>query len=172
LPRANEVRAKIGIQSEADVVDLCCADGLFTIPLARMARHVIAIDLDPQMVELTRARADSAGITNCVCLVGDAYDLAELVTAPRDLVFIANTFHGVPDKARLARAVVVNWHQRPREETTVLGQPRGPKTEMRMTPDDVTKTVAPGGLRPLRVIELSPYHYAPIFERPSTPPSG
>jgi SAM-dependent methyltransferase len=148
-----------------------------------MARHVIAIDLDPQMVELTRARADSAGITNCVCLVGDAYDLAELVTAPRDLVFIANTFHGVPDKARLARAVVatlkpggrfvvVNWHQRPREETTVLGQPRGPKTEMRMTPDDVTKTVAPGGLRPLRVIELSPYHYAPIFERPSTPPSG
>ena len=34
------------------------------------------------------------------------------------------------------------------------------------------RTALPRLERPLRVIELSPYHYAPIFERPSTPPSG
>jgi len=47
----------------------------------------------------------------------------------------------------------------------VLGQPRGPSTAMRMTPADVTVAVAPAGLRPVRVVELPPYHYAAIFER-------
>jgi hypothetical protein len=27
---------------------------------------------------------------------------------------------------------IVNWHRRPREETVILGQPRGPKAEMRI----------------------------------------
>lgn len=177
-PRPDEALAKFGIESDAEAVDLCCGDGLFTIPLARMARHVVAIDLDPEMVELARARAKAAGVTNCAFIVGDAYDLGELVTPKsEDFVLIANTFHGVPDKARLARAVVtvlrpggrfvvVNWHQRPREETIVLGQPRGPRTEMRMTAQAVTAAVAPAGLRSIQVIELPPYHYAAIFQRP------
>jgi predicted methyltransferase len=100
-----------------------------------------------------------------------------------DLVLIANTFHGVPDKARLATAVtavlkpggwflVVSWHRRPREETIVLGEPRGPWTEMRMTPNDVTAVVKPAGLRLARVVELPPYHYGAIFEKPAAELSG
>jgi ubiquinone/menaquinone biosynthesis C-methylase UbiE len=177
-PRPDEVLAGFQVHSETDAVDLCCGDGLFTIPLARMARHVVAIDLDPEMVELARVRATAAGVTNCAFIVGDAYDLGELVPpSSEDFVLIANNFHGVPDKVRLARAVVtvlrpggrfvvVNWHQRPREETIVLGQPRGPRIEMRMTPEEVTAAVAPAGLRPMRVAELPPYHYGAIFERP------
>lgn len=176
-PQPGEVLAKLGIERGMDVVDLCCGDGLFTTPLAVMVRRVFAIDLDPEMVDLARTRAAAAGATNCVFIVGDAYDLAEFVPSPVDLVQIANTFHGVPDKARLARAVaavlkpggrfvVVNWHRRPREQTIVLGQPRGPRTEMRMTPEEVTAAVAPAGLRPMRVVEVPPYHYAAIFERP------
>jgi SAM-dependent methyltransferase len=176
-PRPDQVLAKIGIASRSRVVDLCCGDGLFTVPLARMASHVIGIDLDPQMVSLARARAEAAEAKNCVFLVGDAYDLAALVTEPQDLILIANTFHGVPDKLRLAEAVVrvlkpggrfvvINWHQRPREETVVLGQPRGPRSDLRMRPDDVTQVVTPAGLRPVEVTDLPPYHYAAIFERP------
>jgi ubiquinone/menaquinone biosynthesis C-methylase UbiE len=176
-PRPGDVLEKIGIESGSEVVDLCCGDGLFTIPLARMARQVLAIDLDPEMLDLARAHASAEGIANCVFLVGDAYDLAKLVADPQDLILIANTFHGVPDKLRLARAVmsalkqggrfvVINWHQRPREETIVLGRPRGPLTEVRMKPEDVTQAVAPAGLRPVALIELPPYHYAAILERP------
>ena len=175
-PRPDEVLAKIGIECGSEVVDLCCGDGLFTVALSHVARHVVAIDLDPEMVERARARAAAAGVTNCAFIVGDAYDLAKLVPHDsEDFVLIANTLHGVPDKARLARAVatvlkqggrlvVVNWHQRPRDETIVLGQPRGPRTDMRMTPQDVTVGVASAGLRPIQLIELPPYHYASIFE--------
>jgi len=43
------------------------------------------------------------------------------------------------------RFVVVNWHQRPREETTILGEPRGPKTDLRMSPEQTIKSVEAGG---------------------------
>jgi SAM-dependent methyltransferase len=177
-PRPDEVLTKIGIESGSDVVDLCCGDGLFAIPLAHMAHRVLAIDLDPEILDLAREHASAAGVTNCVFIVADAYDLPKFVTEPQDHILIANTFHGVPDKLRLARAVVqvlkpggrfvvINWHQRPREETIVLGQPRGPRSDMRMRPVDVTRSVAPAGLRAVEVIELAPYHYAAVLERSS-----
>ena len=87
-----------------------------------------------------------------------------------DYVFLANTFHGVPEKLRLARAVaailkpceqfgIVNWHRRPREETVVLGRPRGSGAEMRMEARDVAAIVASAGLILNRTVELLPYHY-------------
>jgi hypothetical protein len=35
----------------------------------------------------------------------DAYDLGKHVSAPVDHIFLADAFHGVPDRARLIRAV-------------------------------------------------------------------
>jgi hypothetical protein len=63
------------------------------------------------------------------------------------------------------RFAIINWHRLPREETTVLGQPRGPKTEMRMTPSELAAAVEPAGLKLTRVIELHPYHYASLFDK-------
>ena len=177
-PRPDQVLETLSLDKAAEVVDLCCGDGLFTIPLARMVRHITAIDLDPEMLSAASNRAVAEGITNCTFVVGDAYDLVELVPDLADAVLLANTFHGVPEQTRLARAVaailrpsgrfiVINWHLQPREQTTVLGKPRGPRTEMRMAPDDVAAVVIPSGLRLVHIIELPPYHYAAIFERPS-----
>jgi hypothetical protein len=123
-----------------------------------------------------RLRLSEANATNCEFRVADAFDVAKLVAEPIDFVFLANAFHGVPDQTRLSVAVaatlakggrfaIVNWHQRPREETTVLGEPRGPRTELRMTPDAVQAAVEPSGLRLLHVAEIKPYHYASVFEK-------
>jgi SAM-dependent methyltransferase len=143
--------------------------------MAQVAAQVVAIDLDPQMLNAARARLDAAGVSNCTVVQGDAYDIAELAGDAADIVVMANTFHGVPDKIRLCRAVaaalkpggrfvVVNWHRRPREETTVLGQPRGPKTEMRMEPEDVAAVAGRAGLIRERTIELPPFHYAVVLK--------
>lgn len=182
-PQPGKVLAELDIKPDSKVVDLCCGDGLFTAPLARRVRHVIAVDIDPEMLAAARAKVAAAGVANCEFVEGDAYAVADLVRRPADFVFMANTFHGVPDKPRLARAVatilkatgrfaVVNWHRRPRDETIVLGQPRGPKTEMRMTPADAVTTVEPAGLNLAGVIELPPYHYAAIFAKPASPASS
>lgn len=36
----------------------------------------------------------------------------------------------------------MNWEPLPRNQTTDLGQPRGPKIEMRMPPDEVVAAIA------------------------------
>jgi ubiquinone/menaquinone biosynthesis C-methylase UbiE len=170
------VVAAIGITPGMRVIDLCCGDGWFTLPLARIAEHVFAIDLDPQMLQLARARLEAGGATNCELIEGDAYDLARLVVGPIDVVLIANTFHGVPDKPQLASEVartlrpggtfvIINWHRLPREDTTVLGKPRGPATDMRMEPTAVAAAVESSDLSLAKVVELPPYHYAALFRR-------
>jgi len=180
-PHPEKVLADLGVEPEMRVIDLCCGDGLFTAPLTRLARRVIAIDLDPEMLQIAQASVTAAGATNCTFIVGDAYNVAKLAPEPADFVLIANTFHGVPDKPRLARAVasvlkpagrfaIVNWHRRPREETSVLGQPRGPQTELRMTPADVAAVVEPTGFIPIENIELPPYHYGGIFQKTGSNP--
>lgn len=177
-PEPAQVLAKLGLKRGMNVVDLCCGDGLFTAALAQMARRVVAVDIDARMLDLARAKVGAAGAINCAFVEGDAYEIATLVPWPADLVLIANTFHGVPDKERLARGVaailkpngrfvVVNWHRRPREETPVLGEQRGPKTEMRMEPEDVAAAVEQSGLRLERVVELPPYHYGAILQKPA-----
>jgi ubiquinone/menaquinone biosynthesis C-methylase UbiE len=167
----------VGVAPGMDVVDLCSGDGWFTFPLSKIARNVIAVDIDGALLEAAKIRmAERGGAPNCTFVEANAYDLATVVPQPVDHVFLANAFHGVPDKLRLARAVhdvlkpgglfaVVSWYARPREETTVLGQPRGPATELRMTPEQTIASVESNGLKFRNRVEVSPYHYGAVFER-------
>jgi ubiquinone/menaquinone biosynthesis C-methylase UbiE len=175
-PDPGKVLAEMGVQRGMTAIDLCCGDGLFTAPLARVASHIYAIDIDPAMLDQARVRVAASGMTNCEFIVADAMMLNAVVSEPVDYVLLANTFHGVPDQLGLARVVaaklkpqgqfgIVNWHRRSREETVVLGQPRGPKTEMRMEADDVTAIVKSAELLLNRSIELPPYHYGVVLER-------
>lgn len=177
-PDPAKVLSDIGVTPGMDVADLCSGDGWFTFPLARVARGVIAVDIDAAMVEAAKVRmAERGGAPNCSFVVADAYDIGKALSAPVDYVFLANAFHGVPDKVRLSRAVhdvlrpgglfgIVSWHARPREETTVLGESRGPATGLRMTPQQTIAAVEPGGLKFYKQAEVSPYHYGAVFERP------
>jgi len=173
------VLATVGLKPGMEVIDLCSGDGWFTLQIAKLARHVIAIDIDRNLLEVARHRLTEANVVNCDLVEGNAYDVAALAPHPVDFVFMANAFHGVPDRPRLARAVlaalkpagrfaVVNWHQRPREETIVLGEPRGPKTELRLSPEQAIAAVEAGGLTLAALVEVPPYHYATVFQRPGT----
>jgi hypothetical protein len=61
---------------------------------------------------------------------------------------------------------VVKWHQRLREETAALGEPRGPRTELRMSPEQTARPVEAGGLKLVQIVEVPPYHYGAVFKRP------
>jgi len=51
------------------------------------------------------------------------------------------------------------------EETTVLDQPRGTETDLRMEPEDVRAVVEPAGFIFERIVEVGPYHYGAIFTK-------
>ena len=176
-PDPASVIAAVGITRGMEVIDLCSGDGWFTLPIAKLARHVIAIDIDPALLEVARMRLTASSFTNCDYRLGDAYQqLFTLAGRMADFVFMANAFHGVHDRPRLASAVhktlkpsgrfaVVNWHPRPREETTVLGEARGPRTELRLSAQQTIESVVAAGFTPAAVVEILPYHYGAIFER-------
>jgi SAM-dependent methyltransferase len=176
FPDPARVISDVGVAPGKTVVDLCSGDGWFTLQLSRIARKVIAIDIDGKMLERARVRLNESGLANCVFVEANAYDVAKVARDRVDHVFLANAFHGVPDRPRLARVVhdvlkpggmfaVVNWHSRPREETTILGEPRGPATELRIRPEETIAAVQSSGLTFHGQFEVPPYHYAVVFKR-------
>lgn len=176
-PNPKQVLSDLGIRPGMTVIDLCCGDGYFTAPLAQIVDgNIYALDLDPKMLELAKAEVSRVGAIVKSWIEGDALDLGQYVSEPVDYVLIANTFHGVPDKTALANVVggtlktdgrfaIVNWHKQRREDTPVLGKPRGPSTEMRMSPEDVRAVLEPAGFELEEAIELPPYHYGAVFRR-------
>jgi ubiquinone/menaquinone biosynthesis C-methylase UbiE len=177
-PDPARVLTAVGIRPGMEVIDLCSGDGWFTLQVAKIARHVIAIDIDVTLLETARYRLADSKVENCTFAAGDAYEVAKLVGQKVDFVFLANAFHGVPDRPRLSQAVratlkpgglfaIVNWHPRPREETMVLGEPRGPKTALRMSPQQTVADVETSGMRLVHIVEVQPYHYGAVFKQPS-----
>ncbi|GBE48981.1 demethylmenaquinone methyltransferase [bacterium BMS3Bbin12] len=175
-PDPEAVLRTVGMQPGMTVVDLCCGDGHFTRPMCELVHpgKIWAVDLDEALLE--RAKKACDGHPNFHAVLSDARELPKQISGLVDLVFIANTFHGVPDKTGLARSVyqalkpggrfvVVNWHRLPREETTVLGQPRGPDTELRMEPEDMQQVAEPAGFSLEKVVEVGPYHYGAVFNK-------
>lgn len=175
-PDPRQVLDDIGITPGMSVVDLCCGNGHFTAPLCSLAApgQVTGLDIDEQL--LTAAIHACKPFDNFTPLLADARDINTLLDNPVDHVLIANTFHGVPDKKALSRAVyaalhsdgaftVINWYPQPREETPVLGQPRGPDVTLRMSPAAVAAEVEPAGFRLDYIADVGPYHYGAVFTK-------
>ena len=171
------VLEKVGLCPGMTAIDLCSGDGWFTLHIAKIASHVFSVDIDRKLLDIAKVRLVESGLANCEFIAGDAYEVAKLVPQQADFVFLANVFHGVPERTRLARGVaealkanghfaIVNWRARPREETSILGEPRGPATELRITPETTVAAVEPAGLKLVRVVELPPYHYGAVFRKP------
>lgn len=178
-PDPEDTLRKMGVTEAMTVIDLCCGDGHFTAPLAGIAAgKLYGVDLDPDMLEKTRDALSRQGAQARALICADARDLAQVVPEPVDYIFVANTFHGVPDKRGFAESVagalkpggklgIVNWHPLDRETTQVLGKPRGPKTALRMAPETVRQIVQPAGLKAMLELDLPPFHYGIVFETAS-----
>ncbi len=173
-PDPDAVLHAVGIKPGMQVVDLCCGNGHFTKPLCQLVYpgKMEAVDLDDNL--LRQAEQICRDNPNFHATPGDARELPKQLGEPVDFIFMANTFHGVPDKPGLSRAVhqalkpdghfaIINWYRRPREETTVLGRPRGPDTDLRMEPEDVQRVVEPAGFKLKKVVAVGPYHYGAVF---------
>lgn len=85
------------------VLDVGCGVGWFSIPMARMVGdrgRVIAVDLQPQMLERVRRRAEKAGVAGRIELHHCRHDrLGVEVVADFALAFAM--LHEVPDQRRL-----------------------------------------------------------------------
>ncbi|TKX80213.1 class I SAM-dependent methyltransferase [Halorubrum sp. SD626R] len=178
-PTPGDTLRRLGLAPGDRVAEVGSGNGYFALPAARIAdpASAYAVDLDESLLAELEGLADAQGIDNVVPVRADARDLADLLPEPVDLALFANAFHGVDDRAAFVagvaaalaadgRFVVVNWRDRPREETAIAGEPRGPPTELRVGPEETRRAVEDASdLRLAREVDLPPFHYGLVFER-------
>ncbi len=95
------------VQPGMHVLDVGCGVGWFSIPMAKMVGaqgKVIAVDLQPQMLDMLRRRADKAGVLHRIELHKCAQDRLGIdVQAEFALIFAM--LHEVPDPSRMLAEV-------------------------------------------------------------------
>lgn len=178
-PTPGETLRELGIEPGDSVAEVGCGNGYFALPAARIVgpEPVYAVEIDEEFLDELTGLAEQQHIENIEPICGDARSLSRQLPEAVDVALMANAFHGVDDTDGLVqqvfdslrpggRFVVVNWRDQPRETTTIAGSPRGPPTDLRLTPEETETVVLDAAEFTLkRQVELPPYHYALVFER-------
>ncbi len=86
----------LGVTESTVVLDFGCGPGFFTIPFAKVAKKVVAVDVQPGMLEKVARYAERSGVT-VQCLQSDGGDMS-LPDSVFDLIFLSHVYHEVDDK--------------------------------------------------------------------------
>ena len=146
------------------VADIGAGSGYFTRRLARHARKVYAVDVDSKLLELAKKNAPPNVET-----VLAAPDDPKLPAASVDTIFFCDVLHHIENRpayyAKLAKAlkpggrvVDIDFHKKP--------TPFGPPEAMRIAEQDVARELESAGFRKTKSIDILPYQYFLIFQRP------
>lgn len=178
-PAPGATLRRLGVDRGTTLAEIGSGNGYFALPAARITEPapVYAVDLDESLLEEFEHLAAQQEIDNVRTIAGDARQLDRLLPEPADVALLANAFHGIDDRRTVLEEsynairpggmlVIVNWTDRPRRETTVDGEPRGPPTDLRLSPRETRAAVLEDGdFSFVRRVDLPPYHYGLVFER-------
>jgi SAM-dependent methyltransferase len=95
------------VPSRALVIDLGAGTGVATVALAQQLpdAEVVAVDVDEQMLEHIRHKADALGVANRVRTVQADLEQPWPTVGPADLVWAANSMHHMGDPGRTVAQV-------------------------------------------------------------------
>ena len=118
----DDLRARSGVGARSQVLDLACGTGQITFALAGHVREVVAVDQEPEMVELGERKAQRLGVANTRWMAAAAEEVE--LDGAFDLVAVGNAFHRL-DREAVARRLVP--HLGPRGRVALLwgGDPWG-----------------------------------------------
>jgi ubiquinone/menaquinone biosynthesis C-methylase UbiE len=155
-----------------DVVEFGCGYGTFTIPAARIVSGTVhAVDIEPAMIETTRARAAEAGLANVALVLRDfMVEGTGLPDESTDYAMVFNILHPEDPVALLREACrvlraggligIMHWRcDRP--------TPRGPDLAFRPRPEDCRRWAEEAGFEPVGegIVELQPFHHGMTLRR-------
>jgi len=159
----HEVVMALDLKATDTIADLGAGTGYFSRRFAHHAGKVLAVDIDPQLLEIIRKDAPA----NLETVLATADD-PRLPAGSADVIFICDVLHPIENRApyyaQLAaalkpggRIVVVDFHKRE--------LPVGPGPEMKLSQEDVVGELQRAGFRLARSLDTLPYQYFLFFER-------
>jgi SAM-dependent methyltransferase len=169
---ARQILAKLDFNDfKADVVDFGCGYGTFSVPAARLTSGTVyALDIDPEMINATAARAASFGVGNVKAIERDfVAEGTGLPDASTDYAMLFNILHAEDPVGLLREA----WRVlRPGGKVSVIhwvydaATPRGPSLSIRPPPEHCRTWVQHAGFELLLPeVMLLPHHYGVVARR-------
>lgn len=158
---------------DGNVIEFGCGYGSFTVPAARRTTgQVIALDIEPEMVEIVRQKAVTFDLPNIQAEVRDfvAHGTG-VATGSQAHAMIFNLLHLEQPVALLREAYrtlqdggvlsVIHWR-------SDIQTPRGPSLEIRPTPEQCRMWMAEAGFRAIESVDLQsccPFHFGLLARR-------
>src|SRR5262245_5106496 len=162
--KPDEVLNTLGLAAGQTVCDIGAGPGYFALRAARRVGatgRVFAVDVEPRILDVLRARIEKSGLRNVTPVLGLA---ADPLLPPKscDLVLVVDTYHHFPERpkylARLTgllrpggRLANVDWHKR---QTAI-----GPPLDHRVDRDEFLADAAKAGLRVVAEPKFLPHQY-------------
>ena len=158
--------------STADVVEFGCGYGTFTLAAARLTSGIVhALDIEPEMLSATAARAESLSLTNVRTLqrdfVGNGTGLSDELVG---YAMLFNILHAEDPVGLLREAHRV---LRPGGKVGVIhwvydaATPRGPDLSIRPRPERCQAWIQKAGFElVMPIVAPPPYHYGLVGRRP------
>ncbi len=147
-----------------DLAEFGCGFGTFTIPAAKMiSGKIYAIDLEPEMLEITKKKAIGKKLDNVVTVQRDFITKeSSLNSESVDYVMLFNILHGEePEKLfeeswRILKPNgiigIIHWNYDPKTA-------RGPPMEIRIKPEQCIELAKSSGFVNPSTYDLKPYHF-------------
>lgn len=95
-----EMVSKIKVDDGDTVLDIGCGNGTITIPLAKKARSVTALDISAKMLDLLKDKAASENLSNIKCINKDIVDVEAEEIGHHDVVVASRSLNGITDIKR------------------------------------------------------------------------
>ncbi len=159
----DEILSYLPLHADATVADIGAGTGYFAIPLAQRVQRVLAVDVQPEMLELLRKKLSQPGLPrNIECIEGSAAGTS-LNSSTCDAAFLANVWHEIEDTG-----AVLNEVRRILKPDGIVGildwrpdvdRPPGPPLDHRVAPGTVAKTLTAAGWAPNVVQNVGRYSY-------------
>ncbi|MEO9364450.1 MAG: class I SAM-dependent methyltransferase [Nitrososphaera sp.] len=95
------VAGALRISDPSVVLDFGCGPGFYTVPFARVAKQVIAVDLQDKMLEKAIKYAEKSGVKDKIrFLHTDGKRIPELQSGVCDFAFLGHVYHEIEHSAR------------------------------------------------------------------------
>jgi len=93
--------SRLGLRSSDVIIDFGCGPGFYTIPLAKIARRTIGVDVSPRMLEKLASNAMKHHVKiDLARNDGTAIGLEDGVV---DIILLVHAFHEIEAKSRVIR---------------------------------------------------------------------
>lgn len=155
------------------IVEFGCGFGTFTLPAARRTAGIVtALDIEPEMVEAVRQKAEAGACDNIEASIRDfVANGSGLEAGSQAHAMIFNLLH-LENPVTLLREAhrvlgtggslsVIHWR-------SDISTPRGPSLAIRPTPGQCRAWMAEAGFKTIQTIDLQaccPYHFGLLGQR-------